>query len=163
MSTDEGVRVDQGGPETPSDGTATPPTTTTPHEPTPVDGPADDPAADPAADPAPSSEDDGPRFWHREHPVFTPLAGFFAGVAAILVALLALGWLLDTVIGYDVSDQPWILLVAVGLVLVVDLVLIALPGTRRFARYMLFGVLLTPLVVALTAVATTYLLLRSDG
>ncbi|WP_134767405.1 hypothetical protein [Nocardioides sp. 1609] len=152
MSTDEGVRVAQGDPETPPDGTATPP-----EEPT----PADDPAS--LDDPASSSEPDAPRFWHREHPVFTPLAGFFAGVAAILVALLALGWLLDMVIGYDVSDHPWILLVAVGLVLVVDLVLIALPRTRRFARYMLFGVLLTPLVVALTAVATTYLLLRSDG
>ncbi len=118
---------------------------------------------DTPADGVAGSTDVAPRFWHRDHPVFTPLAGFFTGTATILVVLAALGWLLDVVLGYDVSDHPWAFLLAVGLVFLVVLVLVALPGSRRFARYMLLGVLVTPTVVALVAVATTYLLIRNDG
>ena len=116
-----------------------------------------------ATETASSPADADPRFWHRAHPVFTPLAGFFTGVVTIIVVLAALGWLLEEVFDYGVSDHPWVFLAAVGAVFLVNLVLVALPGTRRFARYMLFGVLATPAVIAGVAALTTYLLIRGDG
>lgn len=159
MSTDDGVRLEKDvDPPTPADADS---------EPTagPADGPVDqapDEAPDEPTDGAVGASDDAPRFWHREHPVFTPLVGFFTGLVAILIALAALGWILDKTVGYDISEHPWVFLVAVGVVLVVNLVLVALPRSRRFARYMLFGVLLTPLVIIVSAALTTYLLLKSD-
>jgi hypothetical protein len=120
-------------------------------------------AADPstAADEGSDASDvQEPRFWHRDHPVFTPLAGFFTGVASVVVVLGLLGAILDLVLGYDVSAHPWIFLVALGVLLTIDLALVVAPGTRRFARYLLFGILTTPAVVLAAATFTTWLLLR---
>jgi hypothetical protein len=104
-----------------------------------------------------------PRFWHRDHPVFTPLAGFFTGVMTVVVVLGLLGAILDLVLGYDVSEHPWVFLIALGVLLVVNLVLVVVGSTRRFARYMLFGILTTPTVVFLVASLTFWLLLKNDG
>lgn len=104
-----------------------------------------------------------PRFWHRDHPVFTPLAGFFTGVLTVVVVLGLLGAILDLVVGYDVSEHPWVFLVALGVLLAVNLVLVVVHSTRRFARYMLFGILTTPAVVSAVAFLTFYLLLQADG
>jgi hypothetical protein len=104
-----------------------------------------------------------PRFWHREHPVFTPLAGFFTGMLLVVVVLGLLGAILDLVLGYDISAHPWVFLVALGVLLAVNLGLVITGGTRRFARYMLLGILATPTVVALTAAVTAYILFSSDS
>ena len=133
MSTDEGVRAD------------------TP-----------DGASDPA-DPTDPDDAAEPRFWHRSHPVFTPLAGFFTGVLLVVVVLGLLGAILDLVVGYDVGEHPWVFLVALGVLLALNLLLVVLGGTRRFARYMLFGVLTTPAVVAAVASLTVWWLLKNDG
>jgi hypothetical protein len=100
--------------------------------------------------------------WRRDHPVVTPLAGFFTGVLTVVVVLGLLGAILD-VVGYDVSAHPWVFLVALGVLLAVNLGLVVAGGTRRFARYMLFGILTTPAVVALVASLTFWLLLKNDG
>lgn len=104
-----------------------------------------------------------PRFWHRDHPVSTPLAGFFTGVVLVVVVLLLLGAILDLVVGYDVSEHPWVFLVALGVLLAANLVLVLAGGTRRFARYMLFGILTTPVVVVGAGALTFYLLVSLDG
>jgi hypothetical protein len=103
------------------------------------------------------------RFWHRDHPVFTPLAGFFTGVLLVVVVLGLLGALLDLVVGYDVGAHPWVFLVALGVLLVANLVLVVVGGTRRFARYMLFGVLTTPVVVVAVGALTLSMLIKNDG
>lgn len=107
--------------------------------------------------------DDDVRLWHRSHPVFTPLAGFFTGVLTVVVVLALLGAILDLVLGYDVSEHPWVFLVALGVLLAVNLTLVFLGGTRRFARYMLFGILTTPAVVLAVSSLTFWLLLQSDA
>ncbi|WP_170219464.1 hypothetical protein [Nocardioides litoris] len=104
-----------------------------------------------------------PRFWHRSHPVFTPLAGFFTGMLLVVVVLGLLGAILDQVVGYDVSAHPWVFLLALGVLLVVNLGLVVVEGTRRFARYMLFGILTTPAVVAAVAALTAWILISRDG
>jgi hypothetical protein len=106
---------------------------------------------------------EAPRFWHRAHPVFTPLAGFFTGMLLVVVVLGLLGAILDLVMGYDISAHPWVFLVALGVLLAVNLGLVVTGGTRRFARYMLLGILATPTVVALTAAVTAWVLFSADS
>ncbi|GAA5152758.1 hypothetical protein GCM10023340_33620 [Nocardioides marinquilinus] len=137
MSTDEGVRADTGA---------------TPAEPQPADKPAD---IEPAGD--------APRFWHRDHPVFTPLAGFFTGLLLVIVVLGAFWWLLEAVFEYDVSAHLWVFALALGVLLAINLALVVNPRTRRFARYMLFGVVITPAVVLLVGALAFYVLLQTDG
>ncbi len=103
------------------------------------------------------------RFWHRDHPVSTPLSGFFTGVLLVVVVLGLLGAILDLVVGYDVGAHPWVFLVALGVLLAANLVLVVVGGTRRFARYMLFGILTTPAVVVATGALTLSLLIKNDG
>ncbi|MDO9457993.1 hypothetical protein [Nocardioides sp.] len=119
---------------------------------------------EPAGDGPPDDGDSTvhPRFWHRDHPVFTPLSGFFTGVLLVVVVLGLLGAILE-VVGYDVSAHPWVFLVALGVLLALNLVLVVVGSTRRFARYMLFGILTTPTVVFLVASLTFWLLLNADG
>lgn len=145
MSTDEGVQVSEGH----LDGEPAPGRRRAARR---ADAPAD----------AGTTSGEAPRFWHRAHPVFTPLAGFFTGLVTIVVVLALLFWLLADVVGYDVTRHPWVFLVAIGAVFVVNLGLVAVHSTRRFARYMLFGVLATPLVIAGVAALTSYLLLSTD-
>ena len=123
--------------------------------------PGEDPGTD--AGTHAGSDVDRPVARRRDHPVFAPLAGFFTG--AVLVVFLGglLGVILDLVLDYDVGEHLWILLVAVAVLLVVTVVLISWPRTRRFGRYMLLGVIATPAVIAAVAALTFWLLLRNDG
>ncbi len=116
-----------------------------------------------SSDPGPAHAAERVRFWHGEHPVFAPLTGFFTGFLLVIVALAALGFVLQEVFDYDVTQHPWVLLVAVAAVFVVNVVLLVRPHSRRFGRYMLFGVLATPAVIFGVGALTTYLLIQNDG
>ncbi|WP_195849520.1 hypothetical protein [Nocardioides marmotae] len=113
-------------------------------EPTPAQPTTGDPATDdPTTDPA--TEGTLPDWWHRDHPVFTPLAGFFTGLVAVTlvpgVYAAVLGALFDTGTAEDLF--PYVLVL-----LAVPLGLIAVRRSRRFGSYMLLGMVLTALVVA---------------
>lgn len=101
-----------------------------------------------------------PRFWHRSHPVFTPLTGFFTGVLAVVVVLALLGLILEVVLDYEVGEHPWVILVALGVLLAINLALVVVEGTRRFARYMLYGIITTPVIVFGTAALTFFIALE---
>ncbi len=105
----------------------------------------------------------GPSFWHRDHPVFLPLAGFFTGTLLVLLVLGVLGLVLKALFDVDLSEHPGPFFVAILALFVLNVLLLLAPGTRRFARYMLFGLLATPVVVGGVAAATLFLLVRSDG
>lgn len=85
-----------------------------------------------------------PDWWHRDHPTFTSLTGFFTGLAFVIVVpgLFAaiLGWIFD----YDTAEDlfPFVLVT-----LAVPIGLVIAPRTRRFGRYMLIGMAVTALVV----------------
>jgi hypothetical protein len=104
-----------------------------------------------------------PSFWHRAHPVFTPLAGFFTGTLLVVLVLGILGLVLKWLFGVDLSEHPGPFLIAILSLFVINVVLLVAPGTRRFARYMLFGLLATPVVVGSVAALTLFLLIRNDG
>jgi hypothetical protein len=134
---------------------------------------ASDPARVAAAPaPAPSTEDaaegaparlrrfEKPDWWHRDHPVFVPLAGFFTGMAYIILIPGTYAAILKGLFGYERAEElfPFVLLT-----LVVPIGLTVPHHTRKFGRYMLFGVLATAAVVIGVALLVIYILVRRDG
>ena len=98
---------------------------------------------DPEVDPESSGERQ-PSWWHRDHPTFAALSGFFTGllfvalVPAIYVGILSLM--------FD-NDRVEDLFPFVLLTLVVPVGLVASKRTRRFGTYFWIGMLLTAVVV----------------
>jgi hypothetical protein len=96
-----------------------------------------------------------PSWWHRDHPTFTALAGFFTGllfvalIPAIYVGVLSL--LFDN---QKVEDLfPFVLVT-----LVVPLALVVNQRTRRFGIYFWIGIVLTAVVVVgVAAIVLWYL------
>ncbi|CAB4704214.1 unannotated protein [freshwater metagenome] len=101
-----------------------------------------DPTADDAADEAPATE--RPSWWHRDHPVFTSLVGFFTGLLFFILVPGIYGAVLNAMVDYDTAEQlfPFVLVA-----LAVPLGLVIAPRTRRFGRYMALGVVSTAVVV----------------
>ncbi|RHW28073.1 hypothetical protein D0Z08_05750 [Nocardioides immobilis] len=101
-----------------------------------------------------------PGWWHRDHPVFVPLAGFFTGMAFIILVPGTYAAILKSMVGYERTEElfPFVLLT-----LVVPIGLLVPQHTRKFGRYMLFGVLATAVVVVGVAVGVLWFLLNRDG
>jgi|GEM_PF-1672773 len=101
-----------------------------------------------------------PGWWRRDHPVFVPLAGFFTGMAFIILVPGSYAAILKAMVGFERTEElfPFVLLT-----LVVPIGLLIPAHTRRFGRYMLFGVLATAVVVAGVAVGVLWFLLNRDG
>lgn len=101
-----------------------------------------------------------PNWWHRDHPTFTALTGFFTGLAVVIVVPGAFAAVLRALFDYDTAEElfPFVLVV-----LAVPLVMIAIPRTRRFGRYMLLGMLATAVVVLGAAALVVWILIRTDG
>ncbi len=150
--------------------------------------PATDPAADPAApdprsgstgDPDHDSTDDGsadedrsgdetpaddegpqPDWWHRSHPTFAGLVGFFSGVAFVIVVPGIYAAVLSLVFSDRTAQRLFPLVIAI---LIVPLVMLIPRRTRRFARFMLLGAVGTALVIGLTAALVIWVLVQMDG
>lgn len=101
-----------------------------------------------------------PDWWHRDHPVFGPLSGFFTGMLFIIVIPGAYGALLKELVGYQRAEE---LFPFVVLTLAVPLGLLVPRHTRRFARYMLLGCVATALVVIGVAAAVLWFLIKRDA
>lgn len=114
----------------------------------------------------PAVETDGdepapePSWWHRSHPTFASLVGFFSGVAYVIVVPGMYAALLGLFLS-DTAAQRLFPLIA--LALVVPLALLIPRKTRRFAQFMLLGVVTTAVVIGLTAVLVVWALVRLDG
>jgi hypothetical protein len=96
-----------------------------------------------------------PDWWHRDHPTFTALTGFFTGLAYVIVIPGGFAALLNLVFEYHTAEDlfPFVLVM-----LAVPLGLLVPRHTRRFATYMLIGMVVTALVVAgVTAVVLWYM------
>lgn len=101
-----------------------------------------------------------PDWWHRDHPTFTALSGFFTGLAfVILVPGLFIG-LLHLVLDDETAEGlfPFVLVM-----LAVPIGLVIAPRTRRFGGYMLTGVLVTALVVGGVAALVLWYMISYEG
>jgi hypothetical protein len=122
---------------------------------------------DPTPDAAPRSPAEAaaesrirPDWFHREHPVFLPLAGFFTGMLYIIVVPGLYAAVLKALVGYQRAESlfPFVLLT-----LVVPIGLLVPHRTRKFGKYMLIGVVSTVLVVAGVGLGVLWFLLKRDG
>jgi hypothetical protein len=125
-------------------------------------------AAEPVAAPveplegAPEAGDEGPppSWWHRSHPTFAGLVGFFSGVAYVIV----IPGVYATILGLLLSDSAAQRLFPLVLVaLVIPLGMLVPRKTRRFAQFMFLGILSTALVIAATTALVIWVMVRVDG
>lgn len=118
--------------------------------------------ATPAVEHDDGDEDSAPEpsWWHRSHPTFASLVGFFSGVAYVIVVPGIFAALLRLIVGDSTAQRLFPLL---ALLLVVPLALLIPRKTRRFAQFMLLGVVTTALVIGLTAALVIWLMVQIDG
>ena len=111
-------------------------------------------------EPAEASRDDAqPDWWHRDHPTFTALTGFFTGLAYVVLVPAAFVALLHLVVDDEATNDLFpLVLLALG----VPIGLMAWSRTRRFGGYMLAGVVVTGLVVAGVAALVVWLMVQRD-
>lgn len=100
-----------------------------------------------------------PDWWHRDHPTFTALAGFFSGLLFVTVVPGAFAGLLRLLFDYETAEEffPFVLVT-----LVVPITLLALPRSRRYGKYFLLGMALTAVVVVGVAALVFYLMVRAN-
>jgi hypothetical protein len=101
-----------------------------------------------------------PSWWHRSHPTFASLVGFFSGVAYVIVIPGIYAALLGLLLSDSAAQRLFPL---IGLALVVPLALLVPRKTRRFAQFMLLGAVTTAVVIGVTAVVVIWVLVRLDG
>ena len=95
-------------------------------------------------DETPEAEARQPSWWHRDHPTFAALSGFFTGL--LFVALIPAIYVGILSLFFD-NDRVEELFPFVLVTLVVPLGLVANKRTRRFGTYFWIGMILTAIVV----------------
>lgn len=110
----------------------------------PVEGPPGEPAEDATEEPEGEATRQ-PDWWHRDHPTFTALTGFFTGLGFVIVIPGVFAGILNALFSYHRAEGLFPLVVVT---LFVPLGLVIHPRTRRFGLYMCIGMLSTLLVVA---------------
>jgi hypothetical protein len=110
--------------------------------------------------PGAQPEGDRPSWWHRDHPTFSALSGFFTGLAFVLLVPALFVGLLSLVFDYDrVEDLfPFVLVT-----LVVPLGLVLSPRSRRFGTYMWIGIVTTAVVVVGVGALVLYVLVNGES
>jgi hypothetical protein len=85
-----------------------------------------------------------PSWWHRDHPTFAALSGFFTGLVFVAVIPAVYVGILSLLFDNDRVESlfPFVLVT-----LVVPLALVVNARTRRFGTYFWVGILLTAVVV----------------
>jgi hypothetical protein len=98
-----------------------------------------------------------PSWWHRSHPTFAGLVGFFSGVAYVIVVPGVYAGILSLAFS-DADAQKLFPLVLIALV--VPLAMLVPRKTRRFAQFMFLGIVSTILVIGLTTALVLWILIK---
>ncbi|QYJ04605.1 hypothetical protein KUV85_02695 [Nocardioides panacisoli] len=101
-----------------------------------------------------------PDWFHREHPVFFPLAGFFTGMLYIIIVPGIYTAIVSALVSDERAEE---LFPFVVIALAVPIGLLVPTRTRRFGRYMLFGTVMTLVVAGGVAAIVLWILLKRDG
>ena len=123
----------------------------------------DEPVAEgPAADEGSGADDDArtPSWWHRDHPTFAALSGFFTGLLFVALIPAAFFGVLSVLFDNDRAEDlfPFVLVT-----LVVPLALVANHKTRRYGTYFLIGMVLTAVVVIGVGALVLWYLVEHQG
>src|SRR3954470_22973893 len=94
------------------------------------------------------------------HPTFAGLVGFFSGVAYVIIVPGVYAAFLRLLLSDSTAQRLFSL---IALALVVPLALLIRRKTRRFAQFMLLGVVTTAVVIGLTAAVVIWVLVKLDG
>lgn len=126
------------------------------------EGAPEGPADEPQGETPDEGHDEGPEpsWWHRSHPTFAGLVGFFTGVAYVIVVPGGYAALLGLLLS-DTTAQKLFPLVLVALV--IPIALLVPRRTRRFAQFMFLGIISTVVVVAVTATVVIWAMIQIDG
>ncbi|MCW2833653.1 MAG: hypothetical protein JWN68_1606 [Nocardioides sp.] len=83
-------------------------------------------------------------WWHRSHPTFAAIVGFFSGMVLVTVLPGAFAAILRLLFSDDTAEElfPFVLLL-----LAVPIFMLAKRKTRRFGIFMVVGMVLTAVVV----------------
>lgn len=101
-----------------------------------------------------------PSWWHRDHPTFTPIAGFFTGLLFMVFVPGAFAAILRLFFSYDTARGLYPFVV---LTLALPFALLASARTRRFGAYMLLGMLITLVVVLGVGALVVWVMMRTAG
>lgn len=117
------------------------------------------PATDPQTDQTVEASHEG-NWWHRSHPTFAALTGFFAGMLFVTALPGAFAGILRLLFSFDTAERlfPFVLLA-----LALPIVLLTKRKTRRFAIFMVIGMVITALVVLGVASLVFYFMLQADA
>lgn len=98
-------------------------------------------------------------WWHRSHPTFAGITGFFAGMLFVTALPGGFAGLLRLAFSYERAQQlfPFVLIA-----LVVPIVLLSQRKTRRFAIFMVIGMVVTALVVLGVTSLVLYFMVQYD-
>jgi hypothetical protein len=98
-------------------------------------------------------------WWHRSHPTFAAITGFFAGMLFVTALPGGFAGVLRLLFSYDRAQElfPFVLVA-----LVLPAVLLAKRKTRRFAIFMVLGMAVTALVVLGVASLVLYFMVQYD-
>ena len=99
-------------------------------------------------------------WWHRDHPTFTALSGFFAGMLFVTAVPGGFAGVLRLLLPFEQAER-WFPLVALALIL--PAALLVTRRTRRFGTYMLIGMVLTGLVVLGVASLVLWFMVELDS
>ncbi|WP_244932277.1 hypothetical protein [Nocardioides sp. W7] len=89
-----------------------------------------------------------PSWWHRDHPTFTSLSGFFTGLLFVILVPGIYAALLSVFVETETAEELFpLVLVTLG----IPIALTVVPRTRRFGRFMLVGIVTTAVVVLASA------------
>jgi hypothetical protein len=111
-------------------------------------------------EPEPDDEPDHePNWWHRSHPTFAGVAGFFTGIVFVIAVPGVYATLLNAFLGEKTAERlfPYVLIA-----LLIPIGLLFARKTRRFGQLMLVGMVATVLVVAVTAGIVLWVLISLD-
>lgn len=116
-------------------------------------------SADSAATESSESSEREPDWWHRDHPTFTALTGFFSGMLFVTVIPGGFASILRLLFDYATAEDLFPLVLVT---LVVPIALLGRPRTRRFGIYFVIGMALTALVVLGVASLVAYFMVRAN-
>jgi hypothetical protein len=99
-------------------------------------------------------------WWHRDHPTFSALAGYFTGLLFVLLVPAAFVAVVGLLAGRERVEA---LFPFVPLTLIVPLGLLGSSRTRRFGRYMWLGIATTAFVVVGVGALVLWILVSSES